>query len=72
MKAMVLREISSIEKEPLQMVDLAVPGHEIVGKVERLDSKVTRFRKGDRVRLAWINFSCGECSLCREEKEEGL
>lgn len=72
MKAMVLREISSIEKEPLQMVDLAVPGYEIVGKVERLGSKVTKFRKGDRVGIAWINFSCGECSFCREEKEEGL
>ena len=49
-----------------------VPGHEIVGKVERLGSKVTKFRKGDRVGIAWTNLSCGECSLCREEKEEGL
>ncbi len=31
------------------MVDLAVPGHEIVGKVERLGSKVTKFGKGGRV-----------------------
>jgi len=33
---MVLREISAMEKEPLEMVDLAVPGHEIVGKEEGL------------------------------------
>lgn len=36
MKAIVLRETSSTEKEPLQMVDLAVPGHEIVEKEEGL------------------------------------
>jgi|GEM_PF-6643429 len=36
LKAMVLREISAMEKEPLEMVDLAVPGHEIVGKEEGL------------------------------------
>jgi propanol-preferring alcohol dehydrogenase len=46
-----------------------IPGHEIVGRVEKLGPKVTKFKKGDRVGIAWINFSCGECNLCREGKE---
>jgi len=41
-----------------------VLGHEIIGKVEDLGSKVTRFRKGDRVGIAWIYSSCGRCKFC--------
>ena len=41
-----------------------IPGHEIIGRVEKLGAKVTKFRKGDRVGIAWINFSCGECNFC--------
>jgi len=41
-----------------------VLGHEIIGKVEALGSKVTRFRNGDRVGIAWIYSSCGRCKFC--------
>lgn len=44
-------------------------GHEIVGKVERLGSKVTEFKIGDRVGVAWIYSSCGECKFCLEGNE---
>ncbi|MCD6231926.1 zinc-dependent alcohol dehydrogenase family protein [Candidatus Aerophobetes bacterium] len=46
-----------------------IPGHEIIGRVEKLGAKVTKFRKGDRVGIAWINFSCGECNFCQEGRE---
>jgi propanol-preferring alcohol dehydrogenase len=39
-------------------------GHEIVGRVESLGSAAKRFRKGDRVGIAWINWACGKCSFC--------
>ena len=101
MKAMVLKQISPIEKEPLVMVDLPVPvpgpreilvkvaacgvchteldeiegriqpqlpivlGHEIVGRVERLGSEARKFNFGDRVGIALINSSCGNCQLCK-------
>jgi len=105
MKAMVLKQISLVEKEPLEMTDFPVPninskeilvkvlacgvchteldeiegrlhpklpiilGHEIVGRVEKIGSQVTKFRKGDRVGIAWIHSSCGKCSFCREGRE---
>jgi len=90
MKAMVLKQISLVEKEPLEMTDFPVPninskeilvegrlhpklpiilGHEIVGRVEKIGSQVTKFKKGDRVGIAWIHSSCGKCSFCRERRE---
>ena len=44
-------------------------GHEIVGRVEASGPGATRFKKGDRVGIAWINWACGECSFCLKGKE---
>jgi propanol-preferring alcohol dehydrogenase len=44
-------------------------GHEIVGRVEGLGPGAGRFRIGDRVGIAWINWACGECSFCLEGEE---
>lgn len=44
-------------------------GHEIVGRVERLGDTASKFKKGDRVGIAWINWACGKCSFCLEGKE---
>ncbi|MDB9822160.1 zinc-dependent alcohol dehydrogenase family protein [Deltaproteobacteria bacterium] len=41
-----------------------IPGHEIVGRVENLGPKVTRYNIGDRVGVAWIYSSCGTCKFC--------
>lgn len=46
-----------------------VMGHEIVGRVDRLGPGVTRFKRGDRVGIAWINSACGKCQFCREGRE---
>ncbi len=44
-------------------------GHEIVGRVEKLGARVTKFKHGDRVGIAWINSACGRCRFCREGNE---
>ena len=44
-------------------------GHEIVGRVENLGPAVTKFKQGDRVGIAWINWACGQCSFCLEGEE---
>lgn len=46
-----------------------IPGHEIVGRVERLGPGVTRFAIGDRVGIPWLGHTCGACSYCREGRE---
>jgi alcohol dehydrogenase, propanol-preferring len=44
-------------------------GHEIVGRVEALGPGARKFRKGDRVGIAWINWACGKCSFCVKGEE---
>ncbi len=46
-----------------------VPGHEIVGRVSRAGSAVTRFRAGDTVGVGCFVNSCGECDACRRGLE---
>lgn len=46
-----------------------VPGHEVVGRVAELGSGVTRFAVGDRIGIAWLRSTCGECAWCRRGEE---
>lgn len=46
-----------------------VPGHEIIGQVERLGSGVTGFAAGDRVGVPWLGWTCGTCAFCRRGEE---
>src|SRR5262245_40433153 len=46
-----------------------IPGHEIVGRVERVGSGVSGFAPGDRVGIPWLGYSCGECEYCRTDRE---
>jgi propanol-preferring alcohol dehydrogenase len=46
-----------------------VPGHQIVGIVERMGPDARRFKKGDRAGVAWINSACGTCHYCRNGEE---
>ena len=46
-----------------------IPGHQVVGRVERCGSGVTGHWVGDRVGVAWIYSACGECHDCRRGLE---
>lgn len=46
-----------------------VPGHQVVGRVERAGPGATRFRPGDRVGIAWLRWTCGACRACRGGRE---
>ncbi|HEY8524737.1 MAG TPA: zinc-dependent alcohol dehydrogenase family protein [Acidimicrobiales bacterium] len=46
-----------------------VPGHEVVGRVERLGPGAGRFAVGDRVGIAWLRRTCGACRFCRRGDE---
>lgn len=47
-----------------------VPGHEIVGRVAEIGSKVSRFTAGDLVAVGCLVNSCRECENCREGLEQ--
>jgi len=46
-----------------------VPGHEIVGAVERRGAGCTRLAEGVRVGVAWLRETCGQCAFCRRRRE---
>lgn len=46
-----------------------VPGHEIVGRVVGMGTKVEGFAIGERVGVPWLGHSCGICSYCRSDRE---
>src|SRR5262245_9897497 len=46
-----------------------VPGHEIVGVVERVGDGVTELAVGDRVGIPWLGYSCGRCVYCVSGRE---
>jgi alcohol dehydrogenase (NADP+) len=47
-----------------------VPGHEIVGRVSRVGSAVTRFRPGDVAGVGCLVDSCRTCDPCRRDLEQ--
>lgn len=46
-----------------------IPGHEIVGRVDRLGSGVSSLAVGDRIGVPWLGHSCGICPHCRAHRE---
>ena len=46
-----------------------IPGHEIVGRVEKLGEGVGQFRIGDRVGIPWLGWTYGKCEFCRSGRE---
>lgn len=46
-----------------------VPGHQVVGLVEKLGRDSSKFKVGDRVGVAWIFSACGDCKFCLEDNE---
>jgi len=46
-----------------------VPGHEIIGRIDKVGEGVSRERLGERVGVPWLYSTCGECSFCREGRE---
>lgn len=44
-------------------------GHQAVGTVEDIGSKVTNVHIGERVGVPWLYWSCGACKYCRSSLE---
>ncbi len=46
-----------------------VPGHQIVGIVEKVGKKCSRYKKSDVVGIAWLRKTCESCEFCKKGKE---
>lgn len=47
-----------------------VPGHEIVGRITKVGSEVTKFQVGDLAGVGCMVDSCRECESCKEGLEQ--
>jgi propanol-preferring alcohol dehydrogenase len=46
-----------------------VPGHQVVGRVERRGAGAGRFSEGSRIGIAWLRHTCGSCRRCAAGRE---
>ena len=46
-----------------------IPGHQIVGVVDALGAGVKSLPEGERVGVAWVYCTCGECAYCKKGLE---
>lgn len=46
-----------------------IPGHQVVGIVDTLGEGSSRYKIGDRVGIAWLRKTCGECGFCTSGRE---
>ena len=44
-------------------------GHQVVGLVEKVGGRVKSFTIGNRVGVAWLHWTCGDCECCKHGKE---
>lgn len=57
-------ELDEIEgRTPPQQLPIVL-GHQVIGRIEAVGSKVSLFNIGDRIGVAWIYSACGECKFC--------
>ncbi len=62
-------ELDEIEGRTPPSLFPIILGHQIVGKVVEVPSKLGRFKIGDRVGVAWIFSSCKKCKFCLSGNE---
>jgi propanol-preferring alcohol dehydrogenase len=62
-------ELDEIEGRTPPAALPVVPGHQVVGRVERLGPQTTGLKVGDRVGVAWIYHACGHCRFCTTARE---
>jgi len=62
-------DLHTIEGELPEVKLPIIPGHQVVGVVEKLGKNTSRFKEGERLGVAWLYSACGECAFCQRENE---
>ena len=63
-------DIHTARNEWLNSTYPVVPGHEIIGRVLEVGSRVRRFNTGDLVGVGCMVDSCGDCPSCKKDLEQ--
>jgi propanol-preferring alcohol dehydrogenase len=62
-------DLHVVEGELPARRDEVIPGHQVVGVVDRVGNACTRWKLGDRAGIAWLRWTCGRCERCRRGDE---
>jgi propanol-preferring alcohol dehydrogenase len=62
-------DLHTVEGELPEVKLPIIPGHQVVGVVEKVGKNTSRFKEGDRLGVAWLYSACGECAFCQRENE---
>ena len=62
-------ELDEIEGRTPPPVLPVIPGHQVVGRVDKLGRDVTELQPEERVGVAWIHSACRSCSWCLDGRE---
>lgn len=62
-------DLHVVERELPEARPPLVPGHEVIGVVERMGAEAGRFAVGQRVGAAWLRSACGSCRFCLSGRE---
>ncbi|MCE5278321.1 MAG: zinc-dependent alcohol dehydrogenase family protein [Planctomycetaceae bacterium] len=62
-------DLHVIEGELPQQKLPIIPGHQIVGRVDAMGEGCTQLTLGQRVGVAWLRHTCGQCEFCTSHRE---
>ncbi len=62
-------DLHVVEGELPPLKSPVIPGHQVVGVVEKAGEGAKRFRTGARVGIAWLHKTCQVCEYCRAGRE---
>src|SRR5258707_3388661 len=62
-------DLHVIEGELIPRKSPVIPGHQVIGTIEKLGPGANRFPVGSRVGIAWLHRTDGTCDFCRSGAE---
>src|SRR5262245_45644801 len=62
-------DLHVIEGELPRQILPIIPGHQIIGEIEKIGDQVTNLEVGGRVGIPWLHETDGRCEYCRAGKE---
>jgi propanol-preferring alcohol dehydrogenase len=62
-------DLHVVEGELDPKKSVVIPGHQIVGRIERGGAGATRYASGTRVGIPWLHHTDGRCFYCKSGRE---